>query len=341
MDSNKKYDLIILGSGPAGVAAALTARKAHLNVLVISKEPESSTDQFTPLQSIHPGVVSLLEGLGLGEAVYNSSRNTFTAIQVNGSSNELGPADQKWHGHHMERTEFDRLLWSALNQNAIPIMPEVFLQLSEKSNGLKVKTTKNTYFTRYLIDATGHKRKTKAFLNLSETSITKPMTCWTGVSELDKIPQNTLNTSFISDSTGWTWIAPENNRRFTWTQLKSEKQQSYLPPLSGSRLISEVTAHDVRWRISRPVCKLRTLLCGDAAGVLDPAAGQGILTALTSGIMAARTVASCVNKPGLENYFFFNYDQWFLGQHEQMVNQLSRHYDQMNINVNLRLGSLR
>ncbi|NLC87961.1 MAG: FAD-binding protein [Clostridiaceae bacterium] len=32
------YDLIIIGSGPAGISASLYAKRANLNVLIISKE---------------------------------------------------------------------------------------------------------------------------------------------------------------------------------------------------------------------------------------------------------------------------------------------------------------
>jgi flavin-dependent dehydrogenase len=52
-------------------------------------------------------------------------------------------------------------------------------------------------------------------------------------------------------------------------------------------------ASDVQWRIFRPVCKEGLLLAGDAAAIIDPAAGQGIFNAMTSGIMAAHTVRKC------------------------------------------------
>ena len=34
----KQYDLVIIGSGPAGLAAAIYAQRARLNTLVIEKE---------------------------------------------------------------------------------------------------------------------------------------------------------------------------------------------------------------------------------------------------------------------------------------------------------------
>ena len=39
---------------------------------------------------------------------------------------------------------------------------------------------------------------------------------------------------------------------------------------------------------------------GDAAAVVDPAAGQGVFFALHSGMVAARAILDCINQPQLE-----------------------------------------
>lgn len=53
------YDLIIVGGGPAGLTAALYARRANKNVLVIEKETFGGQITFSPKVENIPGFISL------------------------------------------------------------------------------------------------------------------------------------------------------------------------------------------------------------------------------------------------------------------------------------------
>ena len=41
IEENKTYDLIIIGSGPAGLSAAIYAQRAKLNTIIIEKDRKS------------------------------------------------------------------------------------------------------------------------------------------------------------------------------------------------------------------------------------------------------------------------------------------------------------
>jgi flavin-dependent dehydrogenase len=73
------------------------------------------------------------------------------------------------------------------------------------------------------------------------------------------------------------------------------------------------------------------VLTGDAAGVLDPGSGQGILSALMSGIMAAEAVARCVIDVTLANWHVAHYDTWFINQFEEKATTLAAHYNALGI----------
>jgi len=66
------FDVVIIGSGPAGCCAALTCIQKGLNVIIISGnkyKPVSVSHGPAPSESIHPGVVSLLAYLNPDFAV--------------------------------------------------------------------------------------------------------------------------------------------------------------------------------------------------------------------------------------------------------------------------------
>ena len=89
----------------------------------------------------------------------------------------------------------------------------------------------------------------------------------------------------------------------------------------------------MRWRLFRPICSEGILLCGDAAGILDPAAGQGIFNALFSGIVAGNIVASCLVDQDVASFHLAYYDNWFMEQFEIKVHQLRQYYLEHRVNI--------
>jgi flavin-dependent dehydrogenase len=108
-----------------------------------------------------------------------------------------------------------------------------------------------------------------------------------------------------------------------------------LPPefLKKYSLFGAIKKANMRWRLFRPVCREGVILCGDAAGVLDPAAGQGILNSLCSGIKAAQGVIACLETPEYENIILAQYDDWFYEQYASKVESLSEYYRKHGIDV--------
>ena len=65
------YDIIIVGAGPAGLTAALYARRAEKSVLLIEKETFGGQITHSPRVENYPGFVSL-SGSELGEKLFDS-----------------------------------------------------------------------------------------------------------------------------------------------------------------------------------------------------------------------------------------------------------------------------
>jgi flavin-dependent dehydrogenase len=328
------HDILIIGAGPAGTAAALSCLQAGLKVGVITKRPRQKEGTASPLQSIHPGVLPLLAQLGLQGIVPYSSKATFSGIRVNEQFNPLSPNEETWHGHHIVRSLFDAYLLKVLKASEVTVWEEEDVKISKGSSTDHIRVNfgkEKEIRTSFLIDASGYQRKTRHFLDLEEYFLSPPLHCWTGVAE-SRTAQH-METAFVPRENGWVWVAPESPRRFTWTQVVTDKKKAFTPPFPDATAIGKPFVHNVRWRVFRPVCKKKVILCGDAAGMLDPAAGQGILNGLMSGIMAARCVTMSKAQPHLEAYAFMEYDQWFIEQFEEKVAALKNYYTELNINI--------
>lgn len=67
-----KYDLIILGAGPAGLTAAIYARRAGLSTLVIEKESHGGQMKLTDAIENWPGTISV-NGFDLGSQFHDQA----------------------------------------------------------------------------------------------------------------------------------------------------------------------------------------------------------------------------------------------------------------------------
>lgn len=326
-------DVVIVGAGPAGTAAAVTSAAAGLSTIVITKPLPECSEKVRAVQSIHPGVLSLLAHLDMMELVEVSSQGRFTGIQVNGHWNRLSTEEEEWEGHHIDRYLFDQGLQAALDRKGITIIETVLKapQMSNETDGVVFRLSDGQCIkANYMVDATGYQRINKKIIQLEEKIYSTSLYCWSGVHRTrDVFPHTEVLTQFTKEEDGWLWLAPHGTDATTWTKLSTQKSVSspfhYLTPLAKAR------AYNVRWRASRPICKDHVLLCGDSAGMLDPAAGQGILNAFMSGIMAARCVFDCLHHPDQKALLLMYYDQWFIQEFENKVTQLMSYYENTDL----------
>ena len=86
------YDIIIIGAGPAGLTAAIYARRAEKSVLLIEKATFGGQITHSPRVENYPGFVSL-SGSELGEKLFEQAMTLGTDIEldtVTGISGETG-----------------------------------------------------------------------------------------------------------------------------------------------------------------------------------------------------------------------------------------------------------
>ena len=362
-------DAIIIGSGPAACSAAITCLKAGYKTVIVTdhspsllKERELVGEFFPPslskrgaggeLESIHPGVSSLLEKIGLAGAEVAATRAYYTGIQVGSNYTPLGEDESGvWKGMHIDRHVFHAGLLQRVQEMGVEVRfneeVEDFLLKDERVIG--IKTASHELHAKYIIDASGKNAIAGRKLKFKRKFFSPPFVCWTGISQCSTPLSHLLPSlhkrgaggelvdvaHFIPHQNGWTWLAPVPPDRCAWTRLSLKGEKFLLPPeeLEDCTTLDRIQADNRRWRLYRPVCKEGVILCGDAAGILDPAAGQGIFNALLSGMVAAQCVISCFLQPEMEAFHLAYYDDWFVRQFAEKAERLRSYYEEHGISL--------
>ncbi|UOQ71628.1 NAD(P)/FAD-dependent oxidoreductase [Hymenobacter cellulosilyticus] len=94
---------------------------------------------------------------------------------------------------------------------------------------------------------------------------------------------------------------------------------------------------DVTWRLVQPAAGPGYVLAGDAAAILDPAAGHGVLKALMSGMMAAQTAVQMLTA-GESPEPAAAYCAWLTAWFEHDAAHLRKWYSQLTVLVGSELA---
>jgi 2-polyprenyl-6-methoxyphenol hydroxylase-like FAD-dependent oxidoreductase len=114
-------DLIVVGAGPAGAAAAIAARNAGLRVTLIERE---ASLRSRPGEAVHPGIEPLLARLGVRDAVLAADflRHDGHWVEWAGDFRRFVPfgtdADGPWRGFQMWRPAFDAIMIEGLSRSS-------------------------------------------------------------------------------------------------------------------------------------------------------------------------------------------------------------------------------
>lgn len=293
-------DVLIVGGGPAGSACAWGLRKSGLNVAILDKKifPRDKVCGGW----ITPGVLSALE---LGPAEYGRGRvmqpiTRFRIGRIDGGAIETDYGRPVSYG--IRRCEFDYFL---LNRSGARLL------LGTEAKSLKRVDegwlVNDQIHARMLVGAGGHfcpvarlagaKRGHEAAVVAQETEFQMDP------DQLARcaVERETPELYFCADMKGYGWCFRKGNflniglGRFDPNELPAHVQGfvQFLkstgrisfdpPPMRGHAYLLEGTS-------SRNIADDGMLLIGDAAGLAHAQSGEGILPAIESGLLAAKTI---------------------------------------------------
>ena len=312
---SRDADVLVVGAGPAGVAAGIEAHRLGLSTLVIDKArfPRDKTcgDGLTT------GALRQLDALGLDVRKLPSYASVHETVIVGPDGREVSlplPDDGEYAGV-VPRRELDAALVILARSRGIDVRDGVGLRgLTSTADALHATFDDDSVVsTRWLIAADGHYSATRRLLH-AEPADVPDLGTWHAFRQYFRgVDDPRLWVLFERDLLpGYAWVFPVGGGRANvgFGVLRDDvagggKQlaalwRDVLARPSVQRILGPHAEPDgphrawpipASWSEAALTGGPRTLFAGDAAGVVDPMTGEGIAQALETGTLAARAVA--------------------------------------------------
>jgi len=320
------FDVLVMGAGPAGSAAAIRAARKGLKVALVER---AAFPRDLPGEALLPEVEGLFRKLGVIKRVADApfirspgwileSKRRHVILFNNGSRLRFGYL--AW------RAELDALLLDQARAAGVHVFQPVRVN-SVVLRERRVRTNRGDIRFRYLVDATGRNSILHRELGLQVRRISPPLIARYGY--VFDGSATGLMPVFYDHACGWTWLSRVRSDRSQFVQLALQ-ESAVLPTLPPPfDTIARARGADVTWRFAPACAEPGYFLCGDAAGVLDPAASSGVGRALASGLKAAELIIKVTR--GLDAaQAAATYRRWCLRQFTRYARQLAVHYGQLN-----------
>jgi menaquinone-9 beta-reductase len=287
------YDVVIVGAGPAGAAAAILTARAGLSTLVFERI-RFPRDKVCG-DCLNPGAWEILDRLGVSEQIDrlpSTKLRWINFLDFNGRSIRFELPDDPRGERGIRRKFFDETLINhAISTGAEVRFGNPVIKVEE---GWKVTTDVETVRARFLIAADGRNSSVARFLADFPRTRTDRVALQTHL-PIDSEPHASLQLcryGYLGVATigqGMTNLClvgrPKDIDRF---RLEAAERFG-LGPGHRWQSITPLTRLPIRSRLPN------LLYVGDASRVVEPLTGEGILYALQSGVMAADAICAGLN----------------------------------------------
>ncbi len=330
-------DLAIIGGGPAGCAAAITAAQAGLKVVLVER---LNFPRHRPGETLPPGVEPLFRQLGVWEEIESAGfiRHPGQRVAWAGESEFSGfggTVDGPWRGFQAWRAVLDAILLRRAAAMGVNVWQPCVAVSPRMQDGrvIGVVTDRGEVRARYVTDATGGGGWLARKLGWTAERCSPPLIASYGYIETEHAAEWFVP-ELQATAAGWLWVAQVLPRVVAWTRLSLDGPRGGPPArLTGlpdaRRLAVGRASADVTWRLARNAAGPGYFLAGDAALVLDPASSHGVLRSLMSGIMAAHLTARVCNEGVAEQSAAIHYTNWLRTWFEHDAGKLRDFYSQM------------
>ncbi|KJD42390.1 NAD(P)/FAD-dependent oxidoreductase [Paenibacillus terrae] len=332
--STSNFDVIVVGSGPAGVAASIICAKKGLNVVILDQE---SFPRYRPGETLHPGIQPLLETLGVADQVLAAGFLRHHGNWVSWEEEKLrflpfgSDSMEEWLGFQAWRADFDNILLKHAHSLGVKVL-QPCRALKPMINHNRISGTLTTcgeLKASYLVDSSGRQQWLAQGMNLSVKKYSPQLIVKFGYVQgeyqfRDDAP------AIISNHEGWLWTARVRPNTYHWTRLSltpDTKIKDQIPPeFRGLAPVGNIRGADVTWRAVQGPAGPGYYLAGDAANVLDPLSSHGVLKAMMTGMMSGHLISQVLLGKVTESIAIQYYSNWIKGWFQEDVNYLKKLY---------------
>lgn len=296
------YDAIVVGAGPAGIAAATQLAKSGARVLVLEKHT-------LPRYKACAGAVSGRAAKFLTVDFSPVVEDVIHRVKVHWANSDTPPVEYTSEtpiAYLIMRSDFDYfLVQHATRAGAIIHDNEEVKTVNLGLEAVEVITPYSTYKAATLIGADGAlgtvARQSNLFVPKS-SGIAMEIEADVPAQRLDEW-HNTVLVSYGIPRHGYAWLFPKSRHLSLGMGTFSPHRPEFVSGFTAFTDSLGITwerhqlkAHPIPLGgLERRVCRRRLLLAGDAAGLADPLSGEGIAYAIHSGLLAANSTLAALD----------------------------------------------
>ncbi len=318
-----RYDVLVVGAGPAGATVAAMTARAGLSTLVLERT------QF-PREKVcgdclNPGAWKILDRLGVSETIDHipsAKLRWVEFLDLTGRPIRFELPNEIRGERGIRRKLFDdALITNAISAGAQVSFGNPVLKV-QNGSGWKVTTNNEVIQSKFLVAADGRNSsvarlladypKTRTdrvafqthFWDDAEPHVTLQL-CQYGYLGLATIGEGLTNLCLV--------CRPEHAEQF-----RQEAARKFgLPPEHRWQSIAPLTRRTIQTQ------HLNLMYIGDAARVVEPLTGEGILYALQSGMLAADAISTAISDSSDPALIYARQHQKVY-RHRLWVNKLAR-----------------
>ena len=293
---SERYDVVIIGAGPAGLACAYELAKENLQVLILEKE-------------IKPNYEKLCAGY-IPAYIFDFFEIPRSVADYSVKGLRIISGDSEWViefdeivGYNVDRTKFaDFLASRVIKEGGVVETSNTVIDVKFLNNVALVKAGKSEYQAEIVVAADGAYSKIGSKIRGRFTSRDLGITIQARIDQNKEFSNSNKNLNIIFfgkrySPFGYGWIFPKKGKidiGLGTLASKAKNLEKYLVNISKHYNL-EINA-PLRYApvpLSGPLKNIavtRILLAGDSAGHVSPLTGEGIKFSMIAGKMAAEAI---------------------------------------------------
>jgi geranylgeranyl reductase family protein len=306
---DETWDLVVVGGGPAGSAAALAARQRNPDARVLLLDRADFPRDKACGDGIAAHGRDELAKLGVPDLIADYTPSTKLSVVSPGGATVSAYAARP--NHVVPRKVFDARLVDAARAAGVEVRKHRVRALTQDAGGVSVDGIR----ARAVVAADGANSTTRRLLGIPAGKDKHTAIAVRGYADLPPDSERADGAQFIAmQKQGWpayAWSFPIGDgtanigfgmmlprlraAEGSGRDVLHGRLAALLPDLKGRDLL----AHHLPLSTGRPSTpgRGRVLLAGDAAGLINPLTGEGIYYALVSGRLAGTAAAGAPRNP--------------------------------------------